>query len=146
MRIIAALVAQLLSYLTTAAAVAHFTRPVDYRLWGLTVGIAILLEAFFFGLKECLFRPGAPNKIAGAIGVFLDGTVNTGGVLVLALGLLTFGPVALILGVLEVDVADPSAMLGASLLISALLGFALSILPHILWRDWGKKGRGFARA
>lgn len=139
MRIISAVVAQGFSYATTLAFVSLFTQPADMRAWLLTVSIALALEAFLFGLKEGLFRKGVPNKVAGVFGVGADAVINAGGIMGIVLTILTFGPVAAMLGVLEIDLASPDGRLVATLTTSTVLGLVLSILPHILWRDWGGK-------
>jgi hypothetical protein len=43
------------------------------------------------------------------------------------------------LGVVEVDLANPDELLLIIMGISLFFGFGLSIAPHILWRDWGKR-------
>lgn len=136
MRFIAALIAQALSYLTTLGAAAFFVQPgQDLRRWGAAIGVAIAFEALFFGMKESMFQPGGLNKVIGAIGFLADGVINAGGIMAIALGILTFGPIALILGVAEVDISSPDAILLASAGLSLVLGLVLSLLPHGLWRQ-----------
>lgn len=145
MRRLAAVIAQAMSYATTLAAAHHVLRPGVLTMWLATIGLALLVEALFFGMKEAMFAPGLGNKGVGLLGFLFDGLVNTGGALVFASRILTFGPVALMLGVIEVDIASPDAMLAASVIASLLFGLTLSIAPHILWRG-ERKPRAAARA
>lgn len=135
MQLITAIIAQGLSWLTTLGAVAFVVQPgADIRRWGIATVIAVVFEALFFGMKEAIFRPGCLNIGIGLAGFGADGLVNAGGVMAIALSLLTFGPVALILGVAEIDVSSPDARLWASAGVSLVLGLILSVLPHGLWR------------
>jgi hypothetical protein len=136
MRIVGALIAQAFSFYTTLAFIALITKPgADPQRWAVTVGLALAAEVLLFVMKEETWRPGCGSKGVGVAGFLGDGFVNAGGLGALALGVLTFGPAALMLGVLEVDVTDPSTSLIATGAISLALGLALSITPHILWRN-----------
>jgi hypothetical protein len=129
---IGAIVAQLLSYATTLSAAIFVIRPGDEVAWALTILVSLGFEVLFMAMKEKLFsKPGHP---AGWIGLILDGAVNTGGILPWAGRLLTFGPILLMLGVFRVDVSDPATTMTGGVIVSAIFGFVLSIVPHWLWR------------
>jgi hypothetical protein len=135
MRIVGALIAQAFSFYTTLAFVALLTKPgSDPQRWAVTVGLALGGEVLLFVMKEESWRAGCASKGVGILGFVGDGFINAGGLGALALGILTFGPSALMLGVLEVDVTDPGTTVLATGAISFVLGLALSITPHILWR------------
>jgi hypothetical protein len=145
MRRVAASILQLLSYAATLGAAVFFAQPgTDPRRWGAAALIAVLFEGLFFGMKEAVFAPGMGNKTIGVIGFLIDGIVNAGGVMAFAIMILTFGPVAAMLGMAEVNLADPNEALFVSFLISAFFGFVLSVAPHILWREG--RGRGTGKA
>jgi hypothetical protein len=136
MRYVSALIAQGFSYYTTLAFVALLIHPGDDpQRWAITAGLAVLAEALLFGMKEEFWRPGAASKGVGLLGFLGDGFINAGGLGALAMGVLTFGPAAFMLGQLEVDLRDPSTALGSTMIVSLVIGLALSITPHILWRN-----------
>lgn len=135
MNIVGALIAQGFSLWTTLAFVTIFTRPGDdLRGWGGSLFYAVLGEALLFAMKEQIFKRGGWNKVIGVLGFGGDGLINAAGLTAIALGLLTLGPVALMLGGLEVNLADPTVMLSAAGVASLILGLVLSITPHVLWR------------
>ena len=140
MQKVGAAVAQLFSLATTVAFVVLFTQAADPRGWGATAVYSILLEALLFAFKEGLFRKHPALVFFGFIGVAADGIINTGGILQIATGLLTFQPVMIMLGVAEVDMGNPDQVLTATFIASLILGIVLSLAPHVLWRDWSKKG------
>lgn len=133
MRRISAIIAQAFSYATTLAAAAHIMRPTSAPMWAITAAVALAFEALFFGMKETLFD-SSPNLFLGSVGVGLDALVNTGGALTFAGRILTFGPVALMLGLFGFDATDPTVSLVGTVVVSAILGITLSIAPHLLWR------------
>lgn len=138
MRIVGALIAQAASFYTTLAFVSALTRPgSDPQHWAITVGLALAGEVLLFVMKEELFRPGpgCGSKGVGIAGFVGDGVINAGGLSAIAMGALTFGPAALMLGALEVNLADPSTSLVATGIASFVIGLALSITPHVLWRN-----------
>lgn len=130
MIIISRLVLLLFSYATTFLAARHIMRPGDDpTMLFIVASLALAVEAALYGLKECWFKK---SKAAGAVGFAIDGLVNTGGALTFAGRLLTFGPVALMLGFIGFPVTDPTVSLVGSVVISLILGFALSIVPHLM--------------
>lgn len=136
MNILGALVTQGFSFWTTLAFVMLFTRPgTDPQAWGLTLLLAAGGEVALFAMKECIFRRGCTNRGLGVAGFVGDGFINAGGLTAIAVGVLTFGPSALILGTLEINLAEPSVLLVATGITSFALGLTLSIAPHILWRN-----------
>jgi hypothetical protein len=132
LRRLAAFIAQGMSYATTLSAVAYVMRPQVERDWGIAIAIALAVEILFAMMKETLF--GNIGHPAGWVGLLLDGLTNTGGILPWAGRLLTFGPIALILGVFRVDVSDPTTRMIGGAILSIIFGFILSIVPHWLWR------------
>jgi hypothetical protein len=147
MRKLSAVIAQGFSYSATLGAALFFLNEGSALIvWAFAIVIAAAFEALFFGMKEALWAPGLGNKALGAGGFFIDGLINTAGIMGLAIGakLLTFGPVPLILGSLDVDATNPDARLTAALSISFALGMVLSIAPHILWRAGKRPGRAAA--
>jgi hypothetical protein len=136
-----AIIAQLFSLAATFSLVYHArpTPPSSPLDWGSAIALAVALEILFIYMKEGLFRAGIAKKVAGAFGLAFDGAINTGGVLPFASRILTFAPVALILGVFGVNLADPLTLLIAGAILSFVLGFLLSILPHWLWPRRTKK-------
>lgn len=141
MRYLGALIMQAASFYTTLAFVAAITRPAsDPQRWATTVGLAVAAEVVLFVMKEEMWRTGIFSKGVGIAGLLGDGFINAGGLGALAIGILTFGPAAFMLGALEVDMRDPSTMLWTSMGVSLALGLALSITPHILWRNTRSRG------
>lgn len=133
---VGALVAQGFSFWTTLAFVTLFTQPgTDTRQWGVTLLYAVLAEILFMAMKEQIFKKGCASRGVGIVGFLGDGFINAGGLTAIAVGVLTFGPAALMLGAFEVNLADPATMLSATGLTSLVLGIVLSITPHILWRN-----------
>jgi hypothetical protein len=132
---IGAIIAQAFSFAATLSLVFHArpAPPVSPLDWLSTIGIALALEILFIYMKEGLFRAGAAKKIAGAVGLIFDGIINTGGVLPFSSRILTFAPIALMLGVFGVNLGNPLHLLIAGVIFSTVLGFLLSILPHWLW-------------
>lgn len=130
-----AIIAQLFSYAATLSLAYHVmpSRPSDPLTWLATAGLASALEALFIYMKEGLFKAGIEKKFTGGIGLIIDGFINAGGILPFAPRILTFAPIALILGVLGVNLAEPLTMLIAGVILSGVFGFLLSILPHWLW-------------
>lgn len=144
---IAATGLQLLSYVATANFFAFFLKPGDPRAWLVAAGVAALLEGFFIAMKESAFKPGLPPKIVAALfGYGPDGLINTGGIMFFATALLTFRPVAAMLGVAEIDLANPDETMVVALGVSVFFGFGLSIAPHVLWRTWGRQAKKAAKA
>lgn len=132
---IGAIIAQAFSFAATLSLVFHArpappSAPLD---WIGTILIALALEVLFIFMKEGLFRNGIGKKVAGAAGLLLDGIINSGGVMPFSARILTFGPIALILGVGGVNLANPLHLLVAGVVFSVIVGFLLSILPHWLW-------------
>lgn len=134
MNIVGALIAQGFSLWTTLAFVTLFTRPADPRAWGTTLFYAVLGEALLFAMKEQLFKKGGRRKVVGVLGFGGDGIINAAGLTAIAAGFLTLGPIAIMLGGLEVNLADPTVMLSATGIASLIFGLILSIVPHVLWR------------
>lgn len=118
------------SYATTFLATQHLLRPGDDpTVLAITGALALAVEAVLYGLKEAWF---GRSKAAGAVGFTIDGLVNTGGALTFAGRILTFGPIALTLGFIGLPVTDPTISLIGTVVLSVALGFALSILPHLM--------------
>jgi hypothetical protein len=132
LRRLGAIITQVLSYMTTLSAAAYLMRPTTEIGWALTAGAALAFEIVFIVLKEGVFQNA--GDLIGWTGFLIDGLVNAGGILPWAPRLLTFGPVALILGLLRIDVSDPTTALIGGAAISLVLGGALSYAPHRLWR------------
>lgn len=138
---IAAVGLQVLSYAATANFFAFFLEPgTNPRMWLIVGVVAVLIEGLFVAVKESAFQPGLPPKIIACIfGYGPDGVINAGGIMFFAAALLTFRPIAAMLGMAEVDLSNPDEILLIVIGISTIFGFALSIAPHILWRDWSKR-------
>jgi hypothetical protein len=134
-RKLGAIITQVMSYLTTLSAVAHVMRPHTETAWAITAGTALAVEIALIAMKETLFSGGAG---VGWTGFIIDGLINAGGILPWASRLLTFAPIALILGLIAVDTTDPMVALLGGAVIGLILGFVLSIAPHRLWRT-GKR-------
>ena len=141
LRRLSAIIAQVLSYLTTLGAAAHVLRPTDETMWAVTAGVALAFEILFMGMKETLFDGDDENNAIGWLGFGLDAVVNTGGALTFAGRILTFGPLAFMLGLFGVNVADPVSNLIGAFIISLVAGIALSVAPHPLWRPKRRKRR-----
>ena len=141
LRRLAAFIAQAMSYATTVSAAMFIIHPKSELDWAFTLLIALAFEIMFAMMKETLFSNLAHP--AGWIGFFADALVNAGGAMPWAPRLLTFGPIALILGVFGVDVSDPTTGLVGGAVLSLIFGGVLSIVPHWLWRPARpKKQRG----
>lgn len=140
MRIIGTLIAHVFSYVATLAFAAYLFKPTDGPSWAGTAAAALAGEAFGYSLKELLWKNGLADPL-GWVGVFFDGIINTGGILPYAPRVLTFGPISLSLGFIGVNVADPFTAVAASGLISVVLGGLLSIAPHWLWHNGGRRGK-----
>jgi hypothetical protein len=138
---LAAIGLQLLSLAATGNFFNFFVKAgSDPRQWAIVAAFALLFEMFFVFVKESAFKPGIPPKaIAFIFGYLPDGLINAGGIMFFAAAVLTFGPIAAMLGVVEVDLANPDELLLIVIGISLFFGFGLSIAPHILWRNWGKQ-------
>jgi hypothetical protein len=101
----------------------------DPTALAVVAALALAVEAALYGLKEAWF---GKSRAAGAVGFTIDGIINTGGALTFAGRILTFSPIALMLGFIGLSVTDPTVSLFGTVLISAALGFGLSILPHLM--------------
>lgn len=137
---------QLLSLIATGNFVNVFVQAAgDPRRWLFVALAALGGEAIFVAIKESAFRPGLPPKIMAVLfGFGPDGLINAGGIMVFAAAVLTFGPVAAMLGVVEVDLSNPDETLLIIIGVSLFFGFGLSVAPHILWRDWGRRAKAAA--
>lgn len=142
---LAATALQLISLGTSTSFFVFYFPPASVRGWAIVLACALLLEFFFVMVKESAWKPGLPPKIIAFIfGYGPDALVNTGGLMAFGATVLTYRPLTAILNFAEVDLSNPNETLLIVVGISLLFGFALSIGPHVLWRDWGK--RAAARA
>jgi hypothetical protein len=132
LRRIGAVITQIMSYLTTLSAAAYVMRPETEVGWALTAGAALAFEIVFIVMKETIFSN--PADPMGWLGFVIDGLVNAGGIFSWAGRLLTFAPIAVMLGLLRVDVSDPTTTLIGGAVISVAFGGFLSYAPHRLWR------------
>jgi hypothetical protein len=110
------------------------------------VFVGLIVEAALVGLKSLLFIGRRGDGVAGWAGFTIDAVLNTGGLLPRADRLLTFGPIAAVLSLFGLNVAElPKAVTAMAdgkplevtiggLLVAILGGVLLSILPHRLWR------------
>lgn len=132
---------QLISLATSATFFAYYFPPgTSSRAWAIILVCALLLEAFFVAVKESAWKPGLPPKVIAFIfGYGPDGVINAGGIMAFAATVLTYRPVTAILSFAEVDLANPDETLLIVIGVSLFFGFALSLGPHILWREWGKR-------
>lgn len=94
---------------------------------------ALLAEFAFIVMKTQLFSGG--SKVVGWAGIALDGLVNMGGILPRAGKLLTFPPIAAVLGFMGVDAGATATQKIGTFLIALIGGILLSVLPHRLWED-----------
>lgn len=140
-RRLGAIITQIFSYLTTLSAVGHVMRPATETAWALTAGTALAIEIVLIVMKETIFDGNGANDVIGWLGFLIDALINTGGALPWAARLLTFGPIALILGLFAIDTNDPTTALIGGAVISLILGIVLSIAPHRLWRTGSKRRR-----
>lgn len=130
MSTVARLILLAFSFATTFLATRHVMRPGDDpTALAVVFAIAIAVEAALYGLKETWF---GGSRGAGAVGFVIDGIINTGGALTFAGRILTFSPIALMLGFVGLPVTDPTISLIGTVLISTILGFGLSIVPHLM--------------
>ena len=142
MRRLAAIIFGIMSYVATFSCAAIVIRPNTEILWALTAGTALAFEIGFIAMKETLFSNIADPL--GWVGFIFDAVINMGGILPWGGKILIFGPFAFILGLLTVNVADPTVVMIGGGLISLVGGALLSYAPHRLWRPARKKQRGKA--
>jgi hypothetical protein len=128
---IGAVIVQAVSWLTTFWCVEWIMQPAELPI---IIGVSLVAELLLVLMKRCLFNDDKGDDTIGWVGFIIDGVINAGGILPRAGRLLTFPPIALMLGVFGIDAAaDTPNKIGAFIL--ALIGGALlSVLPHRLWR------------
>jgi hypothetical protein len=134
---------QLVSFFTTLWAV-QWVWPEGQLNHQVFVGL--IAEAALVGLKSLLFVGRRGDMVAGWVGFVIDAILNTGGLLPRADRLLTFGPIAAVLSLFGLNVADlpqaititadgkPLEVTIGGLLVALLSGALLSMLPHRLWK------------
>lgn len=145
-----AVIGHALSYLTTLWFVQWLPGTDDLRLQG---AAAYILEVLLFALKLALYAKTPEGRGVGWAGVSADGLINMGGLLPYASAILSFPPVAVMLGLvgwllgsLGVSLAwagvpfvtlpfgDAAIPVSLSVLIVALGGgILLSAAPQKLW-------------
>lgn len=134
MIIVARLILIAFSYATTLLAAIHVLRPgEDATALAVTAAVALAVEAALYGMKEAWFKGGSGRAVS-VLGFVIDGLVNTGGALTFTGRLLTFGPIALTIGLTGLSVADPTVNLIGTIVLGVVLGFGLSVAPHLLGR------------
>ena len=95
---------------------------------------AVVVEAVLVAMKSALFDKGGGNDGIGWAGFVIDALTNLGGILPRAGKVLTWPPVATLLGLLGMSAADPTVQSLGGLIIALAAAILLSVLPH---RRWG---------
>lgn len=130
-RRIIAVVAQLASYMTTLWAVQWVWND---GLLHYQVLAAVVVEVVLVGMKSALWGKRNGDHTIGWAGFVIDTATNVGGILPRAGRLLTWPPVATLLGVFSVNSAEPAVQTAGGFTLALLFGILLSVLPHRLWR------------
>lgn len=130
-RRIIAVIAQLASFMTTLWAVQWIWSdgPLVYQ-----VAAAAVVEFMLVGMKSALWGKRSSDQAIGWSGFVIDTVTNLGGILPRAARLITWPPIAAVLGALGVNAADPATQALGGFLVALAGGILLAILPHRLWR------------
>lgn len=126
-----AAVAQAASYMTTLWAVQWVW---DDGSLAAQIVAALVVEAVLVGMKSALFDKGSGNDGIGWAGFVIDALTNLGGILPRAGKVLTWPPIATLLGLLGLSAADTTVQSVGGLIIAGAAAILLSVLPHRLWR------------
>lgn len=95
---------------------------------------AVVVEAVLVAMKSALFDKGGGNDGIGWAGFVIDALTNLGGILPRAGKVLTWPPIATLLGLLGLSAADTTVQSVGGLIIAGAAAILLSVLPHRLWR------------
>ena len=126
-------VVQALSWLTTYWCVEWIMQPGPDQL-PVTIGISLVAEVLLVLMKRCLFNEDKKDDSIGWFGFVADTIINAGGILPRAGRLLTFPPIAVMLGVFGIDAASEGPNKIGAFILALIGGALLSVLPHRLWR------------
>jgi hypothetical protein len=133
-RKLGAVLAQSVSWLTTYWCVEWIMEPKpDQKV--LAIAIAVGAECLLILMKSCLFDGTHRADGVGWAGLIFDTIINAGGILPKAGRVLTFPPIAAILGLLGITTAHPTVNLIGSFVVAIVAGALLSVAPHRLWHS-----------
>lgn len=131
---IGAVITSIISWLTTYWCVLWIMQPAADAGKAVPIAVSIVAEVVLVLMKRCLFTADRDHGIGWA-GLIIDALINAGGILPRAGRLLTFPPIAAMLGAIGVNAADPATNNGGAFIIALAIGSLLSVLPHRLWRS-----------
>lgn len=142
---IMAAAAQLLSLLTTLWFV-EWVWPTGQ--WPARLVVALVAEGILFALKSSLFR-GDDNPGMSWTGFIIDSILNMGGVLPVTSRMITFPPIAAVLGATQVlplasgtmATMSGNAVSYGGFILAIIGGILLSVAPHYLWTHGGSDER-----
>lgn len=131
---LSAVLAQLLSYMTTYWAVEWIAEPKTDQQYAIAMAVALAFEFLLVKMKSLLFDEAAENDGIGWLGFVIDAVINAGGIVTKSGRLLTWPPIAAILAAFGLNAADPRTNAIGGFVVALALGAMLSFLPHRLWR------------
>lgn len=132
---VGALIAAVISWITTYWCVLWIMQPAEGASMTMPLVVSIVAELILTLMKRCLFNADRSDDGIGWAGLVVDAIINAGGILPRAGRLLTFPPVAAILGVFGVNAAHPTINNVGAFVIAIAAGALLSVLPHRLWHS-----------
>lgn len=132
---IGAVITSIISWLTTYWCVLWIMQPADDASKALPLGVSIVAELVLVLMKRCLFNADRGDDSIGWAGFVIDAIINAGGILPRAGRLLTFPPIAAMLGAVGLDIADPRTNSIGAFAVAIIAGSLLSVLPHRLWKS-----------
>ena len=124
---------QAFSLLTTYWLVAWLMTPKTQADYTLAFTIALGGELVLIKAKSFLFDSKASNDAIGWIGFVIDTATNAGGITPRAARLVTWPPLAAMIGAFGGDATTTQTQQIGALIIGLVAGAVLSFVPHRLW-------------
>lgn len=132
---VGAVITQAISWLTTYWCVLWIMQPQEGASLTAPIIVSIVAEIVLTLMKRCLFNTDRSDDGIGWAGLVVDAIINAGGILPRAGRLLTFPPIAAMLGVVGIDAAEKAINNAGAFIIALAAGALLSVLPHRLWHS-----------